>query len=83
MVITSSQRQWSPAIVKAIEEDEKFKAQVKEIIDGILPMVEEAVQYNDQSHMLLEGRVNHNSAFSLSINILWCPFQGKNFNILP
>ena len=44
MVITSSQRQWSPAIVKAIEEDEEFKAQVKEIIDGILPMVEEAVQ---------------------------------------
>jgi hypothetical protein len=31
VVITSSQRQWSPAIVKAMEEDEEFEAQVKEV----------------------------------------------------
>jgi len=31
VLITSSQRQWSPAIVKAMEEDEEFEAQVKEV----------------------------------------------------
>jgi len=38
-VITSSQRQWSPAIVKAMEEDEEFKEEVKEIIDGALMLI--------------------------------------------
>jgi len=31
--------QWSPAIVKAMEEDEGFKAELKEVIDGILPLI--------------------------------------------
>ena len=33
--------EWSPAIVKAIEEDEKFKAQVKEMIDEVLGLIGE------------------------------------------
>jgi len=36
--------EWSPAIVKAIEEDEEFKSQVKEIIDGILPLIRREVE---------------------------------------
>lgn len=31
--------QWSPVIVKAIEEDEDFKKEVKEMIDGILMLI--------------------------------------------
>jgi len=31
--------QWSPAIVKAMEEDEEFKEEVKEMIDGILGLI--------------------------------------------
>ena len=31
--------QWSPAIVRAMEEDEEFKEQVKEMVDGILELV--------------------------------------------
>jgi hypothetical protein len=31
--------EWSPAIVKALEGDEKFKGEIKEIIDGILPLI--------------------------------------------
>ena len=31
--------QWSPAIVKAMKEDEVFKAELKEMIDGILPII--------------------------------------------
>jgi hypothetical protein len=33
--------EWSPAIVKAMEEDEQFKEEAKEMIDGILIMLEE------------------------------------------
>jgi hypothetical protein len=33
--------QWSPAIVKAMEEDEAFKEEVKEMIDGILGLIGE------------------------------------------
>ena len=33
--------QWSPLIVKAIEEDEEFKVEMKETIDAILPVTEE------------------------------------------
>ena len=32
--------QWSPAIVKAIEDDEEFKKEVKETIDGIMLLIE-------------------------------------------
>ena len=32
--------QWSPAIVKAIEADEEFKEEVKDLVDGFLRMVE-------------------------------------------
>jgi hypothetical protein len=31
--------QWSPAIVKAMEEDEKYEGEIKEIIDGFLPLI--------------------------------------------
>jgi len=31
--------EWSPMLVKAMEEDEEFKAQVKEMIDGVLAIV--------------------------------------------
>jgi len=31
--------EWSPAIVKAMEEDEEFKEKIKEMIDGILPLI--------------------------------------------
>ncbi len=31
--------EWSPAIVKAMEEDEGFKAELKEMMDGILPII--------------------------------------------
>jgi hypothetical protein len=36
--------QWSPAIVKAIEEDEEFKAQVKEMIDVVLPLIGKEIE---------------------------------------
>jgi hypothetical protein len=32
--------EWSTVIVKAMEEDEEFKQEVKEMIDGILPLIE-------------------------------------------
>ena len=32
--------EWSPAIVQAMEEDEEFKQEVKEKVDGILKMIE-------------------------------------------
>jgi hypothetical protein len=44
VVITSSQRQWSPAIVKAMEEDEKFKEDVREMIDGVLGLITEETE---------------------------------------
>ena len=31
--------EWSPAIVKAMEEDEEFKEEVKEMIDGVLELI--------------------------------------------
>ena len=31
--------QWSPVIVRAMEEDEEFREDVKEIIDGIMPFI--------------------------------------------
>jgi len=36
--------EWSPVIVKAIEADEEFKEEVKEIIDGILLLIGEEVE---------------------------------------
>ena len=35
--------QWSPVIVKTMEEDEEFKEDVKELIDGILLLIEEVL----------------------------------------
>ena len=35
--------QWSPVIVKAIEEDEEFKGEMKEITDSILLLIEEVL----------------------------------------
>ncbi|MBW2222490.1 MAG: hypothetical protein JRF22_08190 [Deltaproteobacteria bacterium] len=36
--------QWSPAIVKGMEEDEELKQEVKEMIDGILPTIGEEIE---------------------------------------
>jgi hypothetical protein len=36
--------QWSPAIVKAMERDEEFKEEVKEMIDGILGLIPEKAE---------------------------------------
>ena len=36
--------QWSPVIVKAMEEDEEFKAEVKEMIDGVLLVIRRDVE---------------------------------------
>ena len=33
--------EWSPTIVQAMEEDEEFKAQVKEMIDGVVELIGE------------------------------------------
>ena len=33
--------EWSPAIVEAMEEDEVFKEQMKEVIDGVLELIRE------------------------------------------
>jgi len=35
---------WSPVIVKAMEQDEEFKEEVKQMIDGVLPMIEHAME---------------------------------------
>jgi len=32
--------QWSPVIVKAMEKNEEFKTEVKELIDGVLELIE-------------------------------------------
>jgi hypothetical protein len=34
--------QWSPVIVKAMEEDEEFKEKVQEVVDEFLLFIEEA-----------------------------------------
>jgi bacillopeptidase F len=31
--------EWSPAIVEGMEKDEEFKAEVKEMVDGLLPLI--------------------------------------------
>ena len=31
--------EWSPAIVKAMEENEEFEKEVKEMIDGVLVLI--------------------------------------------
>ena len=36
--------EWSPSIVKLMEEDEEFEQEFKDMIDEVLPMVKEAVQ---------------------------------------
>ncbi len=36
--------QWGPAITKAMEEDEEFKEEVKELIDSVLPMIEKVTE---------------------------------------
>ena len=36
--------QWSPAIVKAMEDDEGFKAEVKEMIEGVLGLIDDQVR---------------------------------------
>ena len=36
--------QWSPAIVKAMEEDEEFREDVKEMIDGVLALIESRIE---------------------------------------
>jgi hypothetical protein len=36
--------EWSPIIVKAMEEDEAFKKEVKELVDGVLELITEEVE---------------------------------------
>jgi len=36
--------QWSPIIVKAMEDDEEFKEEAKEMIYGVLPMIGEEAE---------------------------------------
>jgi hypothetical protein len=36
--------QWSPVIVKAMEKDEEFKEEIKEIIDGVLELLGKEVE---------------------------------------
>ena len=36
--------QWSPAIVEVMEEDGEFKEEIKEMIDGILPLIGEGIK---------------------------------------
>jgi hypothetical protein len=36
--------QWSPVMVKAMEEDQAFEKEVKKMIDNLLPMIEQAVE---------------------------------------
>jgi len=36
--------QLSPAIVKAMEEDEEFKEEVREMINGVLPLIKGAIE---------------------------------------
>ena len=36
--------QWSPAIVKAMEGDKEFEEEVKEMIDGVLPMIRNQIE---------------------------------------
>ena len=36
--------EWSPAIAKAMDEDEEFRAWAKEMIDGILPLIVDSVE---------------------------------------
>jgi len=42
--ITQLYYEWSPLIARAMEEDKEFKKDMKEIIDGILPMIRELVE---------------------------------------
>jgi len=35
---------WSPVIVKAVEQDEEFKKEVKQMIKGVLPMIEREME---------------------------------------
>ena len=36
--------QWSPVIVKGMEQDEEFKQEIKGIVDSILPMIEREME---------------------------------------
>ena len=36
--------EWSPVIVKAMKEDEEFKEQVKEMVDGVLPLIKGEIE---------------------------------------
>ena len=36
--------EWNPAIVKLMEKDEEFRAEVKEMVDGILELIEGEIE---------------------------------------
>ena len=42
--ITKLYYDWSPAIVRGMEDDETFKEEVKEMVDTILPLIDEALE---------------------------------------
>ncbi len=48
---------WGPTIIKAMDEDKEFKAEVKEMIDGILKLTGKAESFTDVIHNL-EGSVS-------------------------
>jgi hypothetical protein len=35
---------WSPVVVRAMKQDEEFKEEIKQMIDGVLPMIEAAAE---------------------------------------
>ena len=37
--------QWSPIIVKSMKEDENFKEEVKKLLDGVLELVGEEMEF--------------------------------------
>ena len=42
--LTQLYYRWGPVIVRAMEEDEKFKEEVKGMVDGVLPLIGEVVE---------------------------------------
>jgi hypothetical protein len=36
--------EWSPLVVEVMEEDEEFREELKEMIDGIRPLIRETVE---------------------------------------
>ena len=63
--------QWSPVILKAMEEDEEFKEDVKEMIDGVLGLIEDKTEqiFRFEKHFKRQG---FGSAFCLMCPKTYC-----------